>query len=154
MPFDAAPLALSRTYDAERINALANHPGNRPTCGGDGASPIDLSAFLSDRKNHAVVWDKGCFLFQWSAPQTYEVHIIVLPEGRGRAAYRKAKDGIAYIAAFGAERIWARVAEGHDGLAHYTRAAGFRHCGIDVLDIGFGPVSYDLFQWKKPCLQP
>jgi hypothetical protein len=152
MPFDAAP-SLSRTFTAERLNALVNHPDIRPTCGGDGKSEIDLSAFVADRKNHAVLWDHGAYLFQWSAPQIYEVHIMVLPEGRGRQAYRKAAQGIAYIVSIGGERIWARVAEGHDGLAHYTRAAGLRHCGIDVLDIGFGPVSYDLYQWKKPCLQ-
>jgi hypothetical protein len=150
MPFDPSP-TLTRTFDANRLNALVNHPAIRPTCGGDGESFIDLSTFLAKPKNHAVVWNHGGFLFEWTAPQTYEVHAMILPEGRGRLAYRKAFHGIQYILSHGAERLWARVAEGHEGLRHYTRAAGFKHCGIDVLDIGFGPVAYDLYQWRKPC---
>lgn len=152
MPLDAAP-SLYRTFDAERLNALANHPAIRPTCGGDGKSQLDFTAFVADRKNHAILWDKGAFLFCWSAPHTYEVHIMVLPEGRGRAAYRKAAQGIAYMLRHGMERLWARIDRNHPALRHYTASAGFTPCGSDVLDLGFGPVSYDLYQWKKPCLQ-
>lgn len=145
--------AVCRELGPERLNALANHPEVRPTCGGDGQSPLDFSQFVSDPKNHAVSWDCGAFLFAWSAPHTYEVHIIVLPEGRGRAAYRMARKGIAYIVAEGAERLWARVAKDARGLRHYTAQAGFTPCGFDAIDIGFGQVAYDLYQWKKPCLQ-
>lgn len=144
---------LVRRFDADWINALANHPDIRPTCGGDGQSPLDFSAFVANRQNHAVTWDKGAFLFHWSAPHTYEVHIMVLPEGRGRAAYRMAAAGIAYMVAHGADRLWARVGPGADGLRHYTARAGFERCGMDTLDIGFGPVTYTLFQWEKPCLR-
>lgn len=152
MPLDAAP-SISRTFDAARLNALANHPDIRPTCGGDGESFLDLTPFVNDRHNHAVIWDKGAFLFGWSAPATYEVHIMVLPEGRGRAAYAKAAAGIAYMLNLGMERLWARVAQDALGLRHYTRRAGFVRCGQHVLDIGAGPVTYDLYQWKKSCLQ-
>jgi hypothetical protein len=144
---------LIRRFDADRINALANHPEIRPTCGGDGVSPLDFSEFVANPKNHAVVWDRGAFLFHWSAPQTYEAHVMVEPAGRGRAAYRTARAGIDYLLAQGAERIWSRVAKGDDRTRHFIVAAGFRECGEDTLDIGFGPVAYTLFQWKKPCLQ-
>lgn len=144
----SAALGIQRHFDALRLNQLANHPDIRPTCGGDGKSPLDLGPFVADPRNHAVVWDRGAFMFQWSAPQTYEVHIMVEPEGRGRNAYRMALAGIAYIVAHGAERLWARIAQGMKALRHYTVAAGFTHCGTDTLDIGFGPVTYDLYQWK------
>jgi hypothetical protein len=146
-------VALERTFDADRLNALANHPAVRPTCGGDGESPIDLTPFVNDRHNHAVAWNNGAFLFGWSAPQTYEVHIMVRPEGRGSAAYQMAPFGIAYMLNLGMERLWARVSKDARALRHYTRAAGFKRCGQHVLDIGFGPVTYDLYQWKKRCLQ-
>lgn len=149
----AASPVLTRQFDAERLNELANHPAIRPTCGGDGKSRLDFSAFVANPKNHAVTWDKGAFLFFWSAPQTYEVHVMILPEGRGRAAYRKAPEGIAYMLAHGMERLWARVAKDAHGLRHYVAQAGFTRCGEDTLDIGFGPVTYDLFQWEKPCLR-
>lgn len=149
----AAISDIQRHFDANFLNALANHPAIRPSCGGDGRSPLDFAAFASNPKNHAIVWAHGAFLFHWSAPQTYEVHIMVLPEGRGKDAYRMAEAGIAYITQIGAERLWARVAADNHALRHYTSSAGFERCGMDVLDIGFGPVEYDLYQWKKPCLQ-
>lgn len=145
--------ALCRQFDPERLNELANHPSIRPTCGGDGKSFIDFSAFVADHKNHAVIWDHGAFLFGWSAPRTYEVHMMVLPEGRGRAAYHMAAEGIAYIERFGAERLWARVDKNFPALRHYVAHAGFTRCGTDILDIGFGPVAYDLYQREKPCLR-
>jgi hypothetical protein len=142
---------LKRLSDAAFLNALANHPAIRPTCGGDGASFLDFTDFVANPKNHAVAWDRGAFMFFWTAPQTYEVHIMVLPEGRGKAAYRMAKAGISYMVAEGAERLWARVTD--EPLRHYTVAAGFTRCGTDSLDIGAGSVSYDLYQWTRPCRQ-
>lgn len=144
---------LVRVFDADRLNYIANHPDVRPTCGGDGKSYLDLSGFVANHKNCALVWEHGSFLFSWTAPQTYMVDIAVLPEGRGREAYRMARRGIAYIVAEGAERIWALVSPEMKALRHYASAAGFEPCGSDEIDIGFGPVSYDLYQWKKPCLQ-
>lgn len=142
-------LDLQRHYDAARLNELANHPQIRPTCGGDGQSHLDLTPFVLNPKNHAMVWDHGAFLFQWTAPDTYEVHIMVEPEGRGEDAYRMAKAGIDYMIEQGAERLWARISSRM--VRHYTAQSGFTKCGTDTLDIGFGPVTYDLFQWKKPC---
>lgn len=141
---------LKRLADASFLNALANHPAIRPTCGGDGASFLDFGPFVSNPKNHAVAWKHGAFMFLWTAPQTYEVHMMVHPEGRGKAAYRMAKAGISYMVAEGAERLWARVSE--DGLRHYTAQAGFTRCGTDEFDYGAGPVLYDLYQWTRPCL--
>lgn len=143
--------ALTRHFTASRLNAIANHPGVRPTCGGDGKSELDFTPFVANRSNHALVWDHGAFLFFWSAPFTYEVHVMVLPEGRGRDAYRMASEGIDYIVAAGADRLWARVAENADALRHYVAQAGFTKCGADTLDIGFGPVAYDLYEWRARC---
>jgi hypothetical protein len=142
---------LVRTFDAERLNELGNHPAIRPTCGGDGRSFLEFSGFVADRRNYAVLWDKGAFLFCLTEPDVYEVHIMVLPEGRGRAAYRKAKEGISYMLARGMKRLWARVS--NLAIAHYTRAAGFVRFGTEILDIGAGPVTYDLYKWDKPCRQ-
>lgn len=147
----ASDLCVSRHFDAQRINEIINHPAVRPTCGGDGASDLDFTVFVQNPKNHALVWDHGCFLFLWTAPDTYEVHLAVLPEGRGRDAYRMAAEGIDYITAHGAQHLWARVARGHNCLRHYTAQAGFVKCGTDTLDFGFGAVEYDLYQWKTTC---
>jgi hypothetical protein len=144
-----AELCLERHYDAARINELANHPAIRPTCGGDGKSAIDLTAFVADPKNYAMVWDRGALLAVWTAPQTYEVHVMVLPEGRGQDAYRMGREFIAYMVEQGADRLWARIASGT--VRHFAAQHDFIRCGTDTLDIGFGPVTYALYQWKKPC---
>ena len=141
----ALEIGLQRHFDAARLNEIANHPDVRPTCGGDGKSEIDLRPFLADRNNHALLWEHGYFLFFWSAPHTYEVHMAVLPEGRGREAYRLWDDARDYIVQAGAERLWARIAHNFNSLHHYTAQAGFERCGT------WG--SYDLYQWVQRCLQ-
>jgi hypothetical protein len=148
--------AIASDGDGQRhgyafVNELANHPSIRPTCGGDGKSTLDLAPFLDNPLNRAFIWDLGCFLFQWSAPETFEVHAMILPEGRGPEGYRMAGEGIAYIVGEGAERLWARVEKGDNALRHYTTQAGFTACGTASYDMGFGPVECDLYQWKKPC---
>jgi hypothetical protein len=138
-------IGARRQYHPAFLNELANDPRIRPMCGGDG--PLDFSAFVANPKNHALAWNHGAFLFLWTAPQTYEVHIMVSPEGRGREAYHMAHVGISYITAFGANHLWARVRKGDVALRHYTAQAGFEHCGTDVVD----DVVYDLYQWRKRC---
>lgn len=145
-----AELCLERCFDAERLNALVNHPEIRPTCGGDGKSKLDLMDFIADRRNHLAVWDHGAFMFQYAEPGTYEVHMMILPEGRGKDAYRMAREGIAYISGEGAHTLTARIPLLHDAVRHYAAQAGFERVGLDVLNIGFGPEIYDLYQWKKP----
>ncbi len=142
---------IQRTFDAAILNEIVNHPEVRPTCGGDGESWIDLTEAVAEPKNHAVLWEHGCFFFGWSAPQTYEVHIFILPEGRGKQSYRIASEGIAYIVNQGADHLWARIAKNMPHLRHYTASAGFKPCGTDTIDLGAGPVAYDLYQWRKQC---
>ena len=144
-----AELCLERHYDAACLNELVNHPKVRPTCGGDGASLLDFSSYVRDRSNHVLVWDHGFFMFSPVDDKTYMVDIGILPEGRGRDAYRLAKLGLAYIASQGAERVLALVSPKMKALRHYAVQAGFEPLGTSTsLDIGFGPVTYDLYEWK------
>jgi hypothetical protein len=146
-----AELCLERHFSAERLNELANHPAIRPTCGGDGKSQLDLTSFVEDHRNHLAVWEHGAFMFHYAGPGTYEVHMMVLPEGRGKDGYRMAKEGIDYIVSQGAETLTARVPLMHDAVRHYAAHAGFERVDLDVIDIGFGPEIYDIYQWSKPC---
>ena len=132
---------IQRHFDAERLNEIANDPDVRPTCGGDGKSYLNFDAFVSDPKNHALVWDQGALLFYWTAPETYELHVMVLPEGRGKDAYRMVQEGIDCLIASGALHLWARVAHNFNALRHLAAHTGFIKCGTDTLDIGFGPVA-------------
>lgn len=144
---------IQRHFDAHRLNEIANHPDVRPTCGGDGKSVLDFTSFISDPRNYAFVWGHGAIMFHWSEPGTYEVHVMVLPEGRGSEAYHATRKAVDTMLGLGSERLLARVAKGYRALKHFASCAGFSKCGISVLDIGFGPVTYDIYQREQRCLQ-
>lgn len=135
--------ALARTFDVERLNALAGRVG----------TPVDLSCFVSDHKHIALAWENGSYLFLWTAPGIYEAHIAVLPDGRGAEAYRKAKEAVSYMASLGAEKLWARVQIEAPEIRHFATAAGFVRCGSDTLDLGAGPITFDLYELNL-CHKP
>jgi hypothetical protein len=141
-----------RTFDAERINALVNDPTIRPFVGGDGQSFIDLTSAVEDHKNYFLGGDHGAFAFTWSSPRSYEVHTFILPSGRGtwsRGFARAARD---YMQSIGTRQLWTRVPVGAENIAAFTEDAGFSRCGSQTIDIGAGPVAYDLYEWSPSCL--
>lgn len=140
---------LSRSFDAERLNWIVNHPTVRPFVGGNTFEPLDLTHLVADEKNYALLGDHGGFLCTWTAPGTYEVHTFILPEGRGKPAYRLAKEGVSFMADIGAEHLWTRVPRALEHVRRFTLAASFKPCGSQELDLGIGPVTYDLFNWKS-----
>lgn len=137
-----------RTTDAERINFLVNHPAIRPFIGGDGSSEIDLSAAVADPANIFVDGKHGGFAFTWSAPGVYEVHTFVLPDGRGAWAASFAREARNYMQNSGARHLWTRVHPDAINVREYTLRAGFEPAGTHTIDLGTGPVAYDLFDWR------
>ena len=134
---------LSRTFDAGLLNALVNHPVIRPEMGGSG--DIDLTAAVAMPRNVFLLGEHGAFTLSWSAPHTYEAHAMVLPSGRGRWALSAAADGIAYMAARGAQRIWARAHPNARNVALFLQMIGLKPCGSLPCDLGNGPVDYLIF---------
>jgi hypothetical protein len=141
---------LRRSFDADRLNYLVNHPTIRPTSGGDGKSFIDLEPHLIEM-NHFLDGDHGGVFWHWSGPDAYEAHIFILPEGRGQWAHKFALEAIAYAEALGAIHLWARVTDRHTQI--FTRRVGFKPRGEKTFDLGFGPVPYKLFDWRRQCPQ-
>ncbi len=144
---------MIRTFDSRWVNAVVNHPDIRPWVGGDISQPLDLSAAVADRANIFLAGEHGGFACCWSAPQTYEVHTFILPEGRGAWARAFARDGRDWMEREGATHLWTRV---HPDAAHvrrFTLQAGFSPAGQHTIDIGQGPVAYDIFDWRPECQQ-
>lgn len=135
---------LKRTFDAARINYLANHPDIRPHIGGDGASVIDMTDAMADGDNIFLGGEHGAFCCIWSGPNAYEVHTMVLPQGRGAWALAFARLGFAYMAAHGARQIWTMVHPDARNVKAFTLRAGFKPAGIRIT--GLGP--YNLFDWR------
>lgn len=139
---------IARSYDGERLNELVNDPAIRPFVGGDGKSYIDLAAHLS-AENYYLSGEYGGFFCQWTAPQTYEIHTFVLPEGRGAWAAQFARAGRDFMEGEGASHLWTRVEDGARNVKAFTLRAGFKPCGEQTLDLGGGPVRYELLNWRK-----
>lgn len=145
---------MRRTFDAGRINYLVNHPTIRPHIGGDGESNLDLSDAVADPANVFLDGEHGGFAFTWSAPGVFEVHTFILKDGRGawaRSFARDAREAMADI--YGAKHLWTRV---HPDAAHvrkFTLDAGLVPAGQHTVDLGAGPVTFDLYDWRPMCQQ-
>lgn len=144
---------MIRSHDADYINHLANHPDIRPYIGGDGASELDLSQVLANPDNVFLTGEAGGFIATWTAPETYEIHTLILPEGRGAQAYMLGRAGIKWMAKRGATHLWTRVDRKHRHTRIFALKAGFKAAGEQSLDLGAGPVLYDLFSWRPTCQQ-
>jgi hypothetical protein len=141
---------MIRTRDADLINGFANHPEIRPFIGGVGE--LDLSAATRD-PHFALAGGYGCFVLTWTAPETYEVHTLITPEGRGQWAFAFARDCIAYMVGQGASHLWTRVHPKHRHTAIFTRKVGFKPCGQVLTSFGEAPEIYNLYNWRMPCQQ-
>lgn len=139
---------IERTYDADRINYLVNHPDIRPFVGGDISKPIDLTSAIRDEANIFLNAEHGAFCCSWTAPQTYEVHTLILPCGRGKWAYLCARAGRDEMVRRGATHLWTRVHPEAANVRFFTLRAGFRPAGKHTIDLGAGPVEYDIFDWR------
>lgn len=140
---------IARSFDADRINALVNHPSIRPHIGGDGESVLDLSAAVANEDNVFLLGSHGGFAFTWSGPGVFEVHTFILPEGRGAEALELAtlaRDAMQDM--FGATHLWTRVHPDAGNVRAFTLKAGFSPAGSHKLDLGAGPVTYELYDWR------
>lgn len=144
---------MRRCFDAVRINALVNDPSIRPFVGGDGSSHVDLTAVVEDRQNIFLLGAHGGFAFTWSAPRTYEVHTFILPEGRGPEALELALTARGWMEEHFADHLWTRVHPDAANVRAFTLKAGFRPAGEHTIDLGGGPVTYELFDWRPECQQ-
>ena len=141
---------MFETHDADLVNSYANHPEIRPYIGG--AGEIDLTNATFD-PHVCLFGEHGGFVLTWTAPETYEVHTLITPEGRGAWAFDFAKQAIAHMVGRGATHLWTRVHPEHRHTAIFTRKMGFSPRGKVLTDFGSGPEIYNLFNWRMLCQQ-
>lgn len=147
----ATVLDIGRSFDADRLNHIVNHSSVRPHVGGDPSVYLDLSHLIANRDNYALLGEHGGFFFTWTAPGTYEIHAFILPEGRGPQARDLALAARDYMQREGATHLWTRVERGAENVRKFTLAGGLKPCGEQILDLGAGPTTYDLFHWRPGC---
>lgn len=118
---------LRRTMDASRLNEIANHNEVRPHMGGDGDGPVDFTAFALNHANICFVGEHACFLCHKLDAGLYEVHSMVLPEGRGAYALECVREGLRYMfCATDCIEIVTRCPDGNGAALGLARAAGFQ----------------------------
>lgn len=141
---------LTRSMDAGAVNRVANDPEVRPFVGGEGE--LDLTAVVRNPLN-VVLWSQfGGFIWAWSAPQTFEVHTLILPEGRGKWATRAAREAMAVMAdIYGGRHLWTRVRRDLVHVRRFAQSAGMTVCGEAWFDFGDGVRLYDILEWRAPC---
>jgi hypothetical protein len=137
-----------RIHDADRLNYLVNHPDIRPFVGGDITQPLDLSSAVADEANIFLDGEHGAFCCSWTGPGDYEVHTLILPSGRGQWAYSFARAGRAEMVRLGAKHLWTCVHPDAVNVKFFTLRAGFRPAGQRIRDLGAGPVTYDIYDWR------
>lgn len=122
-------MTLRRTFDPAFLNEVVNHPEVRPWLGGDRASPIDMTALVTDARNVTLVNEGGGFIFVAHSPNVYEVHTQFLPSGRSGVA-EAAREAVGMMFRdFGADVILTDVPEDNGPALGLALKAGFQISG-------------------------
>lgn len=117
---------MNRTMDAERLNALANHPDVRPwLLGADG--PLDLTRLVENPAVVCLEAEHGAFLLVPIQPTVYELHTMWLPEGRGKEFFGHAAEMFRYIfTRTDCLEVVTKVPDGNRAAAVAASRVGFR----------------------------
>lgn len=87
---------IERSFDANFLNSVLNHPEVYPWVCGTLGAPFDYTPFLQDHRNYMFRASHGAFLAMFQGDGRYEVHTQFLPEGRG-TAFDAAIESIDYM---------------------------------------------------------
>jgi len=119
---------LKRTFTAEKLNQVLNHPDVFPWVAMLGMERLDLSDIAEDPQNVVLMNEHGGFIFV-PRGDGYEVHSQFLPEGRGESL-KAAKEAADYIfSKTDAQEITTFVPQGNDGATRLVLAMRFEHRG-------------------------
>lgn len=133
---------ITEVRDPSIVNGFANHPEVAPLIGSDGT--MDLSDAMRE-PNVLLFGEHGGFTFMWTAPGTFEVHVMLTRAGRGRWGFAAGKEGVRQMAARGATHLWACVHPERNEIGLFARMAGFADTGLRLDRDG---TRWRIFNWK------
>jgi hypothetical protein len=115
---------ITRTFDPAFLNSVCNHPEVRPWLYGQGE--IDVTPFVTNADNFALVTDGGGFILVRHEPGIYEAHSQFLPDGRTgtRQAMREVFDYM--FTRTDCERIITQIPDNNRAAAALGMAGKFR----------------------------
>lgn len=136
---------IAETHEAAVVNFFAAHPDIAPHIGG----PLDFTDAMRETAVY-LFGEFGGFIYEWCAPRTYEGHVMLLPQGRGKWGFEALKLSVELMAAKGAEHLWCRVKPEDRHIAMFARHGGFVDAGRMTLHRP-EPATYRILSWRKPC---
>lgn len=136
---------LERCFDKDLVNLAANHPHVRPFLGPASLGELDFEDAVAEDKNWFLMGEHGGFALAWSAPNVYEVHVFVLPEGRGKWAAKARQATIDFAKANGAKMLWARIAPQAKFVSYFARRGGMQPTGEMIHTLG---AAYDIYSME------
>lgn len=113
-------------FTADLHNRIANDPSVRPSFGHhEGAT--DLSPLLDEPENYILLADgeDAAAILEWSAPDIWQVHYMMLSSCRGRRALAAAKRMVAWMfEKEGARAIWGQTPMANRAARWLNRQVG------------------------------
>lgn len=117
---------VTRTFDAEFVNGILNHPAVHPYISLPNQGYLDSGAILENQENVCLASEYGCFILIRLEPGVYEVHTNFLPEGRGQHALKAAADGFTYMFTHtDCMEILTKVPQANSAAHRFSNACGF-----------------------------
>lgn len=135
-------MLLHLTKDARAVNAVVNHPAVRPDCGLPELGDLDFSDILARPENLCLLGEYGGFLLLWSAPGVRELHVFLLPEGRGKWGFSVCPQVVNVARSHGCTMLWARIDPAKRHLAMFSRLGGMKPTGETIETLG---TVYDVY---------
>lgn len=119
---------LRRTFNAQSLNELANHPNIRPQLGGDGRSLVTFDSEAAYPLNHLLEFKPGgAFFLLDLEPGIYGAHSLFLPEFRGEFVIDAMRQARRYMfVETDCVEIQTQVPTGNVAALALTKRAGFR----------------------------
>lgn len=122
---------------------MVNHPAVRPYVADADAGYLDFAPVVDLPENTFLTGVYGGFAISGLDAER-EIHVFILPEGRGRWGFEAVGEAFRHAAAMGATSLYARVSPALPHLRFYARKAGMRPTGEN--DGG-----YDIFKADLTC---
>lgn len=116
---------MRRVFNAEAVNAIANHAEVRPWLGGRGE--LDFSAVAGNTDNICFLAEGAAFVCHKIGDGRYEVHSMALPSARGGFAIECVREGLRYMfCATDCVELVTRCPDGNRAALGFAREAGFQ----------------------------
>lgn len=143
---------VCRTFDVAAVNRVVNDPTVFPHLALGAFDYIDMSPLIENPRNICFMGELGGAILVWSAPDTYDAHDFILPDGRGKWAKIVCASILSMMFdAYGAKMIWAQTPVENRACRMFNRMLGFKSRGTEeaILVPGSAPREVEIFVMER-----